>query len=54
MKGPKGTLTLGLSDDISYEVEEGEISVKPANDTKPRARLLGHAAHAGVEPGRPA
>ena len=34
VKGPKGTLTLGLSDDITYEVGEGLISVKPANDSK--------------------
>lgn len=34
VKGPKGTLTLGLSDLIDYKVEEGEISVKPANDSK--------------------
>ena len=34
VKGPKGTLTLGLSDDIAYEVGEGLISVKPANDSK--------------------
>lgn len=39
VKGPKGTLTLGLSDDIAYEVREGEISVQPANDTK-RARAF--------------
>jgi len=39
VKGPKGTLTLGLVDDISYEVKEGEISVLPANDTK-RARAF--------------
>ena len=39
VKGPKGTLTLGLADDISYEVKEGEISVLPANDTK-RARAF--------------
>jgi len=37
VKGPKGTLTLGLADDIAYEVKEGEISVLPANDTR-RAR----------------
>ena len=37
VKGPKGTLTLGLVDDIRYEVHEGEISVLPANDTR-RAR----------------
>jgi len=34
VKGPKGTLTLGLSDLIDYKVEDGEISVKPANDTR--------------------
>jgi large subunit ribosomal protein L6 len=34
VKGPKGTLTLGLSDLIEYKVEESEISVKPANDTR--------------------
>jgi len=34
VKGPKGTLTLGLSDLIDYKVEEGEILVKPANDSK--------------------
>jgi len=34
VKGPKGTLTLGLSDLIVYKVDAGEISVKPANDTR--------------------
>lgn len=34
VKGPKGTLTLGLSDQISYEIGEGQIAVNPANDTK--------------------
>ena len=34
VKGPKGTLTLGMSDLIDYKVEEGAISVKPANDSK--------------------
>lgn len=34
VKGPKGTLTLGLADSISYKVEDGAISVQPANDTK--------------------
>lgn len=34
VKGPKGTLTLGLSDLIEYKVEGSEISVKPANDTR--------------------
>ena len=39
VKGPKGTLTLSLADDVSYEVGEGSISVQPANDTK-RARAF--------------
>jgi len=39
VKGPKGTLTLGLVDDVTYKVEDGNISVKPANDTK-RARAF--------------
>ncbi|NKJ43878.1 MULTISPECIES: 50S ribosomal protein L6 [unclassified Novosphingobium] len=39
VKGPKGTLTLSLVDDIAYAVEDGTISVKPANDTK-RARAF--------------
>jgi len=34
VKGPKGTLTMPASDDISYEMGEGTITVKPANDTK--------------------
>lgn len=34
VKGPKGTLTLNLRDEISYTVEDGKILVKPANATK--------------------
>ncbi len=34
VKGPKGTLTMGLSDLIAYKVEGDTISVEPANDTK--------------------
>lgn len=37
VKGPKGTLTMGLSDDVTYKLEGEEISVTPANDTR-RAR----------------
>jgi large subunit ribosomal protein L6 len=37
VKGPKGTLSLQMLDDISYEIADGSISVQPANDTK-RAR----------------
>ncbi|MFA7601689.1 MAG: 50S ribosomal protein L6 [Novosphingobium sp.] len=37
VKGPKGTLTLSLADDVTYTVADGSISVQPANDTK-RAR----------------
>ena len=34
VKGPKGTLTLTMRDEISYVVEESRILVKPANDSK--------------------
>jgi len=34
VKGPKGTLTMGLSELVSYKVEDGSISVHPANDSK--------------------
>jgi large subunit ribosomal protein L6 len=34
VKGPKGTLTLTLRDEISYTLEDGKILVRPANDTK--------------------
>ncbi len=37
VKGPKGTLTMPMLDDISYGIEDGRIVVKPANETK-RAR----------------
>ena len=34
VKGPKGTLAMGLSELVTYKVEDGAISVTPANDTK--------------------
>ena len=34
VKGPKGTLAMGLSDLVSYKVEDGAINVQPANDSK--------------------
>ena len=34
VKGPKGALSMGLSDLISYKVEGDEIQVNPANDTQ--------------------
>ncbi|VXC87466.1 50S ribosomal protein L6 [Sphingomonas sp. 8AM] len=39
VKGPKGTLTMPLRDEISYTIEGDGISVQPANDTK-RARAF--------------
>jgi len=39
VKGPKGTLSRPLRDEISYTLEDGGISVQPANDTK-RARAF--------------
>ena len=37
VKGPKGTLSLPLVDEVAYKVEDGSIAVTPANQTK-RAR----------------
>jgi large subunit ribosomal protein L6 len=34
VKGPKGTLAMGLSELVTYKVEDGAILVQPANDTK--------------------
>jgi large subunit ribosomal protein L6 len=34
VKGPKGTLTLTMREEISYTLEDGKILVKPANATK--------------------
>jgi large subunit ribosomal protein L6 len=34
VKGPKGTLSLAMRDEITYAIEDGGISVQPANDTK--------------------
>ncbi|WP_221792524.1 50S ribosomal protein L6 [Aquisediminimonas sediminicola] len=37
VKGPKGTLSIPLADQVTYALEEGSISVQPINSTK-RAR----------------
>lgn len=34
VKGPKGTLTLGLSDLVTYKLDDGSIAIQPANDSK--------------------
>jgi large subunit ribosomal protein L6 len=34
VKGPKGTLSLSLRDEISYTLADDGITVQPANDTK--------------------
>jgi len=34
VKGPKGTLAMGLSNLVTYKVEDDSIAVQPANDTK--------------------
>ena len=34
VKGPKGTLTLQLAEQVTYAVEGDSVSVQPANDTK--------------------
>ena len=35
VKGPKGTLAMGLSELVSYKLDDGTISIAPANDGKP-------------------
>ena len=37
VKGPKGTLSLQMLDDVLYDIGEDGITIRPANDTK-RAR----------------
>ena len=39
VKGPKGTLSMPLADEIAYDVQSDGIAVTPANDTK-RARAF--------------
>ena len=39
MKGPKGTLTMPTTDEVTYDLQDGSLTVKPANDTK-RARAF--------------
>ncbi|MCT2400152.1 50S ribosomal protein L6 [Novosphingobium mangrovi (ex Huang et al. 2023)] len=34
VKGPKGTLTMGLSDQVTYSVDDGAIAVQPTSQTK--------------------
>ena len=34
VKGPKGTLSIPLADEVTYAVEDGQVSVQPANQTK--------------------
>ena len=34
VKGPKGTLTLAMRNEINYALEDGSISVQPANGSK--------------------
>ncbi len=39
VKGPRGELSMPVADEVVYALEEGRISVKPANDGK-RARAF--------------
>lgn len=39
VKGPKGALSIPMVDEVTYAVEDGSLSVKPANETK-RARAF--------------
>src|SRR5579883_539928 len=48
VKGPKGQLSLTLTDDIDVKLEDGGIVVKPRNDTK-RARSMWGMSRSMVE-----
>jgi large subunit ribosomal protein L6 len=37
--GPKGSLTMPMVDEVTYSLEDGLLSIKPANETK-RARAF--------------
>jgi len=37
MKGPKGTLSIPMEDEVLYALEDGKLTITPANETK-RAR----------------
>ena len=39
VKGPKGTLSMQMVDDVRYDIADGSISVQPANDSQ-RARAF--------------
>jgi large subunit ribosomal protein L6 len=39
VKGPKGTLTLPMQSEVIYTLEDGKVTVTPANETK-RARAF--------------
>ena len=41
VKGPKGTLSMGLSDNVTYTVEDGAITIKPANDSRTARNFWG-------------
>ena len=53
VKGPKGTLTLGLSDPDRLQGRRRRDSrSKPANDTRQARAFWGMQPHAGIEPDR--
>lgn len=41
VRGPKGTLTMGLSDNVTYTVEDGKIAIRPANTSRAARNFWG-------------
>jgi large subunit ribosomal protein L6 len=41
VKGPKGTLSMGLSDNVTYTLDDGKISIRPANDSRAARNFWG-------------
>ena len=50
VKGPKGTLSMPVMDDlVSYTIEEGQISVKPVNASQRSRASTSESTPRGVE-----
>ena len=49
VKGPKGNLTLGMREEISYAVDGDTIVIKPANATKAARASPSESTPRGVD-----
>ena len=54
VKGPKGTREFTATDDVTIALEDGAADGDAARQVQARAPAVGHVAHPGRQPGRPA